>query len=102
MKVETAQGINLAKAASTTPTLKHYIWSTLPNGKKISNGKYIVPHFEAKNQIDAYIKTDPVLLPKTTFVWITYFASNLFFPMFQPNLLVSPYLAKRNNLADNA
>jgi hypothetical protein len=88
MKVESAQGINLAKAASATPTLKHYIWSTLPNGKKISGGKYVVPHFEAKNQIDAYIKSDPTLLAKTTFVWVTFFASNLFFPMFTPNLIV--------------
>lgn len=88
MKVESVQGINLAKAASATPTLKHYIWSTLPNGKKISGGKYVVPHFEAKNQIDAYIKSDPTLLTKTTFVWVTFFASNLFFPMFTPNLIV--------------
>jgi hypothetical protein len=89
IKVESAQGINLAKAAAATPTLKHYIWSTLPNGKKITGGKYIVPHFEAKNQIDAYIKSDSSLLEKTTFVWFTFFASNLFFPMFTPNLLVS-------------
>lgn len=88
MKVESAQGINLAKATSATPTLKHYIWSTLPNGKKISGGKYVVPHFEGKNQIDAYIKSDPTLLAKTTFVWVTFFASNLFFPMFTPNLIV--------------
>ncbi|KAN0115552.1 NmrA-like family protein-like protein [Hyaloscypha variabilis] len=89
IQVEAAQGINLAKAAAATPTLKHYIWSTLPNGKKISGGKYIIPHFEAKNQIDAYIKSDPALLPKTTFVWVTFFASNLFFPMFTPNLIKS-------------
>lgn len=89
IKVEAAQGINLAKAAAATPTLKHYIWSTLPNGKKITGGKYVVPHFEAKNQIDAYIKSDSSLLEKTTFVWVTFFASNLFFPMFTPNLLVS-------------
>jgi len=68
IKVESAQGINLAKAAAATPTLKHYIWSTLPNGKKITGGKYVVPHFEAKNQIDAYIKSDSSLLEKTTFV----------------------------------
>ena len=88
MVVETAQGINLAKAASATPTLKHYIWSTLPNGSKVSGGKYVVPHFEAKNKIDAYIKSDPVLLPKTTFLWVAFFASNIFFPMFTPNLVV--------------
>jgi hypothetical protein len=89
MKVEEAQGFNLAKAASKTATLKHYIWSTLPDSKTISKGKYVVPHFEAKVQIDNYIKNDAVLYPKTTFVWVTYFMSNLFFPMYTPNLVVS-------------
>ena len=101
IKVESAQGINLAKAASATPTLKHYIWSTLPNGKKISGGKYIIPHFEAKNQIDDYIKSDPVLLPKTTFIWVTFFASNLFFPMFTPNLVVSQFRQSLKDVANN-
>lgn len=89
VKVESAQGINLAKAASATPTLKHYIWSTLPNALRITGGKYSVPHFDAKNQVDDYIKSDKALYEKTTFFWITYFASNLFFPIFTPNLLKS-------------
>jgi len=87
--VESAQGINLARAASATPTLKHYIWSTLPNSASISNGKYVVPHFEAKNRVDAYIKSDHKLYAKTTFLWITFYASNFLYPMFTPNLLKS-------------
>jgi len=89
MKVESAQGINLAKAASATPSLKHYIWSTLPNSKRISGGKYSVPHFDGKNEIDDYIKQNATLYPKTTFLWITFFASNLFYPIFTPNLIKS-------------
>ena len=46
MEVETCQGMNLAKAAASTNTLQHYIWSTLPNGMRISGGKYMIPHFE--------------------------------------------------------
>jgi len=84
MTVEVAQGQNLARAASQTSTLKHYIWSTLPNGKKISNGKYLVPHFEAKNKIDEFIKSDEKLYAKTTFLWVTWYASNYLFPMFTP------------------
>ena len=84
MEVEVAQGINIAKAASATETLEHFIWSTLPNGRKISNGKFIVPHFEAKNTIDQYIKSDAALLAKTTFLWITFFAANYGWPMFTP------------------
>lgn len=90
MRVEQTQGINLAKAAAATTTLKHYIWSTLPNGSKISGGKYVIPHFEAKNRIDEYIKSDAQLLAKTTFLWVTLYATNYgIFPVFIPNLLVS-------------
>ena len=89
VKVESAQGINLARAASKTPTLEHFIWSTLPNSKKISSGKYVVPHFEGKNIIDDYIKQDKNLYDKTTFLWVTYYAGNYLFPMFTPNFAVS-------------
>ena len=56
MKIEFEQGKNIADAAVKTSTLKHFIWSTLPNATKISKGKYLVPHFEAKNRVDEYIK----------------------------------------------
>jgi hypothetical protein len=86
MKIETAQGINLAKAAAATASLEHYIWSTLPNAREISGGKYLIPHFEGKNQIDKFIKSDEKLLKKTTFLWVTWFASNALFPPFKPTL----------------
>lgn len=85
--VEIAQGKSLANAAAKTPTLKHYIWSTLPNGKLLSGGKHVIPHFEGKNIIDDYIGQNSTLLAKTTFLWNTYYASNLMFPMFTPNLV---------------
>lgn len=97
LKGEIVQGINLANAASKTSTLEHYIWSTLPNGKKLSNGKWVVPHFEGKNEIDAYIKKDANLLAKTTFLWNTFYASNLTFPPFAPNLLVSISLLRSDH-----
>jgi len=84
VQVEVQQGINLAKAAAATSALEHYIWSTLPNGKHISGGKFVVPHFEAKNTIDRFIKADSKLLAKTTFLWVTFYASNYYFPMFTP------------------
>ena len=89
MDVEEAQGINLAKAASKTATLEHYIWSTLPNSERLSNGKYRVPHFAAKNRIDDYIKADKALFAKTTFFWITWYANNYQYPIFTPNYIVS-------------
>jgi len=87
LTVEVAQGKNLANAAAKTETLKHFIWSTLPNGKKISNGKWTVPHFEGKNRIDDHIKSLKGLYEKTTFLWITWYATNFVYPMFTPNLL---------------
>jgi hypothetical protein len=88
-RVEVQQGKNLANAAAKTSTLEHYIWSTLPNGVKISNGKYLIPHFEAKNKIDAYIRENKELYAKTTFLWITFYAANFFFPMYTPIWVVS-------------
>jgi hypothetical protein len=90
IKIESAQGINLARAASKTPTLERYIWSTLPNSKRISNGKYIIPHFESKNIVDDHIKQDKNLYPKTTFVWVTFYAANYLYPMYTPNFAVRP------------
>jgi NmrA-like family len=84
IEIEVSQGINLAKAAAATSSLEHYIWSTLPSGAKISKGKYFVPHFETKSKINEYIKADAALFAKTTFLWITFYAQNYYFPMFNP------------------
>ncbi|TGO16957.1 hypothetical protein BTUL_0022g00580 [Botrytis tulipae] len=84
--IESTQGINCAKAASKATTLEHYIWSTLPDNQKISNGKCSVPHFESKTKVDEYIRQDKALLAKTTFLFITYYATNILMPMFTATL----------------
>lgn len=89
MKVEYGQGVNIVSAASKTPSLEHFIWSTLPDARKISNGEYVVPHFDSKARIDAYIKENKSLLSKTTFLYITYYSSNLFYPPLAPNFVKS-------------
>jgi hypothetical protein len=89
MQVEYAQGVNLAKAASAAKSLEHFIWSTLPNRNAISKGEWEVPHCDAKAQVDIFIKKDEVLLAKTTFLWVGFFAETIHHPMFVPNLLVS-------------
>ncbi|KAF4334213.1 nitrogen metabolic regulation nmr [Fusarium beomiforme] len=81
---EVAQGINLAKAAIATPTLEHFIWSTLPNASRVSEGKSFVPHFAGKNKVDDYIKSHAELFRKTTFLWVGFYASNLQYPFFTP------------------
>jgi NmrA-like family protein len=84
IEIESEQGINIAKAAAATQTLQHFIWSTLPNLFKISNGKYLVPHFKSKNIVDDYIRSQPELLAKTTFFWVTFYTQNLNYPMYTP------------------
>ncbi|KAK4060786.1 uncharacterized protein Triagg1_10629 [Trichoderma aggressivum f. europaeum] len=89
MEIDSSQAINLAKAAAATPTLEHYIWSTLPNAKTQSSGKPLVPHFESKNVADRYIQSQPELFAKTTFVIIGYYAANFYWqthiPIFVPS-----------------
>ncbi|TVY46703.1 NmrA-like family domain-containing protein [Lachnellula occidentalis] len=89
MKVEYAQGVNMAKAASVTTGLEHFIWSTLPDRNTISNGNCPVPHCDAKAQVDAFIKEDKALLAKTTFLWTGLFAETMQHPMLLPNFLQS-------------
>ncbi|KAL0932020.1 hscarg dehydrogenase [Colletotrichum truncatum] len=82
--IEAMQGLNMATAAMETPTLQHFVWSTLPNASRISNGNSYVPHYAGKNKVDDFIKSKPELLRKTTFLWVAFYASNLQYPFFQP------------------
>ncbi|KAH8705589.1 NmrA-like family-domain-containing protein [Talaromyces proteolyticus] len=83
-KVEFTQATNMIKAAKQTSTLEHYIWSTLPNSNTLSKGKFNVPFFDNKSLVDDYIRQDKEFLAKTTFVYFTFFSSNVFYPVFVP------------------
>ncbi|KAK0492519.1 putative hscarg dehydrogenase [Armillaria luteobubalina] len=72
-KAEINQGKNIANAAASTPTVQHFIWSTLPYTRS-----FAVPHFDSKAAVDEYILTAlPSLATKTTFFYAGYYASNL-------------------------
>jgi hypothetical protein len=53
---ERQQAINIAKAASKTRGLEHYIFSCLPLPKKISGGKLSVPYLDYEAEVDDYIR----------------------------------------------
>ncbi len=63
--------VNAAKAAG----VQHFIWSTLPNVEKISEGKFEVPHFTAKANADAVVKSAGFAY--YTFVVAPFFFQNL-------------------------
>ena len=52
---ETAQGTLAVKAAKAAG-VQHLVWSTLPNCKEISGGKYEVIHFTGKALVDVEVK----------------------------------------------
>ncbi|KAJ0413467.1 hypothetical protein BJY00DRAFT_296830 [Aspergillus carlsbadensis] len=83
-KVEFAQATNMIRAAKQIPSLEQYIWSTLPNANALSKGKYSVPFFDNKSAVDDYIRRDEAFLKKTTFLYLTFFSTNVFFPVFLP------------------
>jgi uncharacterized protein YbjT (DUF2867 family) len=53
---EIAQG-KLAIQAAKDAGVNHFIWSTLPDVEKLSNGKFDVPHFTGKAKVDELVKT---------------------------------------------
>jgi len=83
---EKAQAKNLAEAARTAG-LKHVIWSTLEDTRKLMapsdtrmpmlQEKYRVPHFDAKHEADAYFAGLPVTYLVTSFYWDNLYAFGL-------------------------
>lgn len=84
--IEERQGITLARLANEVKTLEHFIWSTLPAARKMTQGKFPVPHFDYKAKVDDHIwKNLPDLAAKTTFLVFGFYPSNFaFFPMLKP------------------
>jgi uncharacterized protein YbjT (DUF2867 family) len=52
---ELAQGI-IAVEAAKIANVNHFVWSTLPNVEKISNGQFNVPQFTGKAKVDDLVK----------------------------------------------
>jgi hypothetical protein len=82
--IETDMGINMANAALATDGLQHYLWSTLTDAYTVSGGKSQPPHYESKAKVTRYIKSKPGLLAKTTFVWCSFYATNLAWDAMKP------------------
>jgi len=105
-QTEYIHGTNMAKAASATKNLDHFIWSTLPDRNAVTNGKFKVPHCDSKAQVDLFIKNDKALLAKTTFLWVGLFAATQKYPLFTPLLvvcdLILPYILQDRNMLNRS
>jgi len=73
-------GKNLVKAAKAAG-VQHYVWSTLPFARKESEGKYNVPHFDDKAEVDDDVKAAGFLFH--TFFLAAFYYQNFssFFPI---------------------
>jgi hypothetical protein len=80
---EIAQGKSIAEAAAQTPTLKHFIWSALPDPLRLSGGLFMnVHHWKGKSLVTEYIRNSkPELWAKTT---------TILFPNYFENCLTRP------------
>ncbi|KAF2443614.1 NAD(P)-binding protein [Karstenula rhodostoma CBS 690.94] len=83
---EAEQAKKLARAASHTSSLEHYVWSTLPSAKGATNGKFPVPHLDYKAEVDEWIRSDlPDLHAKTTYLVLGFYPNNFVnFPNLKP------------------
>ncbi|KAK0645967.1 hypothetical protein B0T16DRAFT_390486 [Cercophora newfieldiana] len=86
--IEEAHGMNLALAASKTPTLQHYLWSTQPSSRTrfFASHGLETPHMDYKARVDARIKAElPALAAKTTYLYFGYYPQNIaYFPLLKP------------------
>jgi hypothetical protein len=88
MGSEFTHGQNAAIAAAQTPTLEHFIWSTLPDVLTLSEGRFHIPHFQAKSQVNNLVRGNPHLWAKTTLLLVGFYADNFEYPTFAVNKIV--------------
>ena len=71
-------GMNLVTAVAAE-RVAHFVFSSLPDPKKLGNGGYDVPHFEIKAKIEQQIRQIGI---KSTFVHVAFYYENFlsFFP----------------------
>lgn len=71
---EIAQG-KVAIQSAKNAGVQHFMWSTLPDVEKISNGQFEVPHFTGKAKVDQLIKNAG--FENYTFVQASFYFQNL-------------------------
>lgn len=81
---ESKTAVRMAHALAHVTTLKHLVWSTLPDGGKRTDGKLHIHHFQSKVAAAQFIRNDPELAKKTTMLAVGMYGSNLKTPGYLP------------------
>lgn len=85
--IEITQGKAVADAARAAG-VSLFIWSSLPNVTKFSNGELTtVHHFDSKAKVEEYIRT--LSFPCCVFIMTAFFMQNIFSPILAPPKVVS-------------
>ena len=78
--IEVQRGKNLAHAAAmpeVLKTLERYVYSSLADHLKLSGGKYTHSwHFDSKAAVEQYVRDNPNLGPKSSFIHVGHYADN--------------------------
>lgn len=88
-EAESKTAMRIAHALSRVTTLKHLVWSTLPDARKQTDGKLHLHHFQSKVPAAEFISKVPGLAKKTTMLAIGMYGSNLKNPGYLPTYDVS-------------
>ncbi|KAI8253353.1 hypothetical protein K4K53_010245 [Colletotrichum sp. SAR 10_77] len=84
--LEEADALRLARAAASSETLQHYIFSTTPSASRLTGGKCPVPHMDAKARADQRIRRElPGLARRMTSLFVGFYPSNFVLDMFKPH-----------------
>jgi uncharacterized protein YbjT (DUF2867 family) len=76
---EYEQGKNLVEAVAAAPSVRHFVFSTLPHVKAITGGELDVPHFDIKGRLEEMTVARGI---PATFVHVAFYFDNFiaFFP----------------------
>lgn len=83
-EAESKTAVRIARALARVTTLKHLVWSTLPDARKKTGGKLYIHHFQSKVAAAQLIRNDPELAKKTTMLSVGMYGSNLKDPGYVP------------------
>lgn len=83
-QAESSTALRIAHALAHVTTLKHLVWSTLPDSGKKTDGKLHIHHFQSKVPAVQFIRSDPELAKKTTMLSVGMYGSNLRNPGYVP------------------